>query len=180
MVIENRDLAAGTRLVAKYKGEQWTIEVLPGEPKTYGFVGKRPDGAAQVFKSPSAAGSAVMGGTACNGWRFWSLEGGEASPTPVRTATAKTSKAASAKTPRAGRKARETKTVIFEKYKDQGGLKDGEVRYVCHACVAHFIATPSEFPGGVVEACPEGHRNDDPELTSAAPAEDVAADKAEL
>src|SRR3546814_1952134 len=33
-----------------------------------------------IYKSPSAAGSAVMGGTACNGWRFWSLEGEEAAP----------------------------------------------------------------------------------------------------
>src|SRR5688572_15745816 len=75
MVIENRDLAVGTKLIAKYKGEQWKVEVLPGEPRTYGFVGKRPKDAAQVYKSPSSAGSAVMGGTACNGWRFWSVEG---------------------------------------------------------------------------------------------------------
>ena len=29
------------------------------------------------FASLSAAGSAVMGGVACNGWRFWSVEGAE-------------------------------------------------------------------------------------------------------
>jgi hypothetical protein len=82
MVIENRDLAVGTKLVAKYKGEQWKIEVLPGAPRTYGFVGKRPKDAAQVYKTPSAAGSAVMGGTACNGWRFWSVEGATGSRQP--------------------------------------------------------------------------------------------------
>jgi hypothetical protein len=78
-------VVAGTKLVAKYKGEHWMIEVLPGEPKTYGFVGKRPSEAAQVYKSPSSAGSAVMGGTACNGWRFWSLDGGAAQTEPART-----------------------------------------------------------------------------------------------
>ena len=83
MAIDNRNLAAGTRLVAKYKGEQWTLEVLPGEPPTYGFVGKRPEDAKQVYKSPSSAGSAVMGGTACNGWRFWSLEDGETAKASV-------------------------------------------------------------------------------------------------
>ena len=34
MVIENRDLAVGTNLVAMYKGEQWKIEVLSGELRT--------------------------------------------------------------------------------------------------------------------------------------------------
>src|SRR3990170_1063361 len=64
-------LAPGTRLVARYKGADYEVEVVAGEEgKTrYRFA----DG--QEFKSPSAAGSAVMGGVACNGWRFWSLEG---------------------------------------------------------------------------------------------------------
>ena len=39
------------------------------------------------FASPSAAGKAVMGGTACNGWRFWSVAGAEpaAGATPPTT-----------------------------------------------------------------------------------------------
>ncbi len=62
-------LEPGTRLVARYKGAEHQAEVVAGE-----------DGKVRVqladgreFKSPSAAGSAVMGGTACNGWRFWSV-----------------------------------------------------------------------------------------------------------
>ena len=63
-------LAVGTRLVARYKGADYEVEVVAGEEgkARYRFA----DG--QEFKSPSAAGSAVMGGVACNGWRFWSLE----------------------------------------------------------------------------------------------------------
>src|SRR5688572_18196332 len=95
MVIENRNLAVGTKLIAKYKGEQRKIEVLPGEPGTDGFVGKRPKDAAQVYKSPSSAGSAVMGGTACNGWRFWSVEG--ATEVKATASTKATTKKASTK-----------------------------------------------------------------------------------
>lgn len=65
-------LAVGTRLVARYKSTEHVAEVVV----TDGGVRYRlADG--RVFKSPSAAGSAVMGGIACNGWRFWSLEAAE-------------------------------------------------------------------------------------------------------
>jgi hypothetical protein len=56
-------LAAGTALVARYRGAEHRAQVVAEEE---GKVGSRlADG--RVFKSPSAAGSAVMGGTACNG-----------------------------------------------------------------------------------------------------------------
>ena len=75
MAIQDRSLAVGTRLVAKYKGTEHTVEVAAGKE------GKRryrlTDG--REFASPSAAGKAVIGGTACNGWRFWSVAG--AAPT---------------------------------------------------------------------------------------------------
>jgi len=43
------------------------------------------------FKSPSAAGAAIMGeGRTCNGWAFWSVQGGEStSEGEAATATAK-------------------------------------------------------------------------------------------
>jgi hypothetical protein len=72
MPIEDRNLEAGTRLVAKYKGQTHSAEVVETEE---GLRYRLEDG--REFKSPSAAGSAVMGGVACNGWRFWSLEGQE-------------------------------------------------------------------------------------------------------
>ena len=68
MATENRNLAVGARLVARYKGETYTAEVVNSDG---GGRYRLADG--REFKSPSAAGSAVMGGMACNGWRFWSL-----------------------------------------------------------------------------------------------------------
>ena len=73
-------LAGGTRLTARYKGVEHVAEVVMDERKTRYRLA---DG--QEFKSPSAAGSAVMGGVACNGWRWWSIadpEREEDSPVP--------------------------------------------------------------------------------------------------
>lgn len=72
MAIENRDLPAGTRLMATYKEEAFTCTVEEDDGKRIFAIedGRR-------FASPSAAGSAIMGGVACNGWRFWSLKGNE-------------------------------------------------------------------------------------------------------
>ena len=58
------------KLVARYKKQDYTAEVFEtGE----GLRIRLADG--REFKSVSAAGSHVMGGTACNGWRFWTVEG---------------------------------------------------------------------------------------------------------
>ncbi len=94
MAIENRDLPAGTRLVATYKKQAFACTVEEGEDGKLAFVvdGKR-------YSSPSSAGSAVMGGSACNGWRFWSVEGmAPATATkPVRAPTKANSGQKSAK-----------------------------------------------------------------------------------
>ena len=79
MAIENRDLPAGTRLVATYKKQAivCTVEAEDGKLAYVLEDGKR-------YKSPSSAGSAVMGGSACNGWRFWCIEGAtDGADTPV-------------------------------------------------------------------------------------------------
>jgi hypothetical protein len=70
MAIENRNLPVGTRLVATYKKVQHVCTIEQREDGKVEYVLE--DG--QRFKSPSAAGSAVINGMACNGWRFWSLE----------------------------------------------------------------------------------------------------------
>ena len=70
MAIENRELAPGTKLVARYKGQVYTAEVVQTDE---GVRYRLEDG--KDYKSPSSAGSAVMGGNATNGWRFWSLQG---------------------------------------------------------------------------------------------------------
>ena len=76
MPIENRDLAAGTRLVARYKKQDRTCEVVETPD---GLRYRLDDGT--EHKSPSSAGKAAMDGVACNGWRFWSIAGTE---TPKR------------------------------------------------------------------------------------------------
>ena len=73
MALENRTLEAGTRLVGRYKKQDHFAEVVAAEDG--GVRYRLGDGS--EFKSLSAAGSAVMDGVACNGWRFWSLVKGD-------------------------------------------------------------------------------------------------------
>ncbi len=61
-------IAPGTRLTAKYKGAEYGATFVAAED---GDRFRLDDG--QEFNSLSAAGAAVMGGIACNGWRFWSI-----------------------------------------------------------------------------------------------------------
>lgn len=77
-------LAVGTKLVATYKKEKHTATVEQGEDGKIRF--RLADG--REFRSPSAAGSAVMSGQACNGWRFWSIQSGEADQTEAHTVSA--------------------------------------------------------------------------------------------
>ena len=69
MAIKDRNLSVGTKLTATYKKQRYTALVVEGEEGKLRY--RLEDG--REFKSPSAAGSAVMGGNACNGWNFWSL-----------------------------------------------------------------------------------------------------------
>jgi hypothetical protein len=167
MAIENRNLPVGTRLVADYKKTRYVCVVEAGEEEGQTLFaledGKR-------FKSPSAAGSAVMGGTACNGWRFWSVEGEETKATakPV-TATKAAGKKAS--TPKA-RKPKARKLIYV--MPDQTGATEGMTRWWCSACMDAFEVFAGEKP----TQCPEGHRIDDAELT--APAGVTAEAEAEV
>lgn len=85
MAITNRNLEPGTRLEAKYKGIARFCTVL--EDGTYKLDGDQDLG--KTYKSPSAAGSAIMGGVACNGWRFWSIAGEATTATAANTAETK-------------------------------------------------------------------------------------------
>lgn len=69
MAIEDRDLSVGTVLLGRTRGEVHKCTVIQLEDGKIGF--QLEDGT--IFKSPSSAGSAVMNGVSCNGWRFWSL-----------------------------------------------------------------------------------------------------------
>src|SRR5690349_3831973 len=78
MAITDRNLPVGTKLWAKYKGAVHTAEVVESD----GAIRYRlSDG--REFKSPSAAGAAIMGeGRTCNGWAFWSV--GEPAEKPAK------------------------------------------------------------------------------------------------
>ena len=158
MAIANRDLPVGTRLVADYKKTRYVCVVEAGEEGQTLFALE--DG--RKFKSPSAAGSAVMGGTACNGWRFWAIEGEE----PKTAATPKTSEAKpatkTASKPRTRKAPKATKLIY--RMDDQSGATEGMTRWWCSACMDAFEVFGAEKP----TQCPEGHRIDDAELTAPA------------
>jgi hypothetical protein len=144
MPIENRDLAAGTQLVARYKKQEYTATVVEGEEG--GLRYRLEDG--REFKSPSAAGSAVMGGVACNGWRCWSVAGeGKASAPKAERKPAKDA----------------NKKGLFERLPDQEGQPEGMARYFCSACMDGFLAPVDQEP----TECPKGHRPDGSPIESA-------------
>jgi hypothetical protein len=84
MAIQDRNLAIGTQLYARYKGATHTAEVIEKEGKpTYRVADGR------EFKSPSAAGTAITG-LACNGWAFWTVGDGP-EPKPAKGPKAESS-----------------------------------------------------------------------------------------
>ena len=127
MPIENRSLPAGTRLLARYKGQQHSAEVAQTED---GVRYRLEDG--REFTSLSAAGSALMAGKACNGWRFWSLAGEETAKQPGKTS----------------KRRKDGGSGLFSR------LEDG--RFFCSACQDAFSAPEGIEP----ERCPQGHRED--------------------
>ena len=151
MPIENRNLSVGTRLVAKYKKEQHVCTVIAA-PEGEGVLFELAGG--KTFKSPSAAASAVMGGNAANGWRFWSVEG----DAPV-TDTLLAGAAKPEKPKRTGGRRKTSK--LFRRLPDTG-LEEGQHRIWCSACQDGFVSD-TETP----EVCPNGHRADDPDLNAA-------------
>ena len=92
-----------------------------------------------------------MGGAACNGWRFWSVEG-EALAAAERKQRPEPKPKAKGK---GGFK-------LFKRIPGTG-LEEGQYRIWCQACQKSFITSEAE-----PQACPEGHRPDDLELTGAA------------
>ena len=60
-------IKAGQTLVAKYRRESYTCEVVEQDERLYFVLPGR-----EVLKGPSAAGKTVTG-TATNGYRFWSI-----------------------------------------------------------------------------------------------------------
>ena len=156
MPIENRNLSVGARLVASYKKQAYVCRV---EQEGEGIAFVLEDG--RRFKSTSAAGSAVMGGKAVNGWRFWSLESEAASG----------QRDAPAQGENDGRRKGRRGTKMFYRLPNQQGVAAGMVRYWCNGCQKSFIAEAGPEP----EACPDGHLNPSPEPTSPVAGEEPGA-----
>jgi hypothetical protein len=132
MAIEDRSPQVGTRLVARYKGETHTAEVVSSDQ---GVRYRLADG--REFKSPSAAGSAVMGGIACNGWKFWALESDVPGPLAESDGPGK---------------ARGKRLIV--RVPNQKGVPEGQVRWFCTICGKGFLAEAGTSP----DVCPEGHQ----------------------
>jgi hypothetical protein len=175
MAIENRNLAVGTRLVASYKKQTYVCIVEAaeeGESVLYALE----DG--KKFKSPSAAASAVMNGQAANGWRFWSVEGEATTPASASKAArgrTKADKAGTTATPERKRARKQKAYRIIRPTDNQEDVPEGQVRYWCDACMASFLGFADAEPS----QCPNGHRIDDPELTSGTGLPEDAATEAE-
>jgi len=129
MSIEDRNLQVGTRLVARYKKEEYSATVVEGEEG--GLRYRLDDG--REFKSLSSAGSAVMDGVACNGWRFWSVAGSEEAEPKQRG--------------RGGEKANPGANLT--------PLEDG--RWFCSTCQEAFPVQAGFEP----EECPKGHKQEE-------------------
>ena len=126
MPLENRNLEPGIVLVARYKKQDRTCEIVQTDD---GLRYRLDDGT--EHRSPSSAGKAAMGGVACNGWRFWSLQGTEK---PKREPKAKAEKPA-AKTKAAPKKGAKAKAA--KKPKAQRAAAKGD-SYGCGACGESF------------------------------------------
>ena len=154
MAIEDRNLTVGTRLVANYRKQAHACMVeRADEGEAILFVledGKR-------YRSPSSAASAVMGGKAVNGWRFWSVQDAEPK---VREGGEKPET-----------QSKKSKRLVY-RVPNQKGIAEGQSRWFCRACMKGFVIEG----GGQPEVCPEGHRGDNPERTAAVgPAEEPSA-----
>jgi hypothetical protein len=153
MAVENRNLEAGTRLVANYKKQRYVCSVEAAEGGE-GVAFVLEDGSRH--KSPSAAAMKVMGGKAVNGWRFWRIESGDEAVASADIDELLKNASKPTKEP----KVRKPKKLIYRS-PNQQRVAEGKTRWFCCACMKAFVKDGNDEP----EVCPDGHRIDDPELT---------------
>src|SRR5687768_15441364 len=115
MAIENPKMNAGETLVATYKKNEHRVLVVGDEETGFGY--ELDNGT--IYKSLSSAGSAVMGGTACNGWRFWTRESEKAAKAEAGSETATKPK----------RSAKSKVVSVVRKMKVQTGTPEGQAKY---------------------------------------------------
>ena len=148
-MIEDRNLAVGTKLAATYKKGRYECEVVQTDD---GVRYRLADG--RDLKTPSAAGQAITGG-ACNGWRFWSVAESLAPPaTPEATSKApRQPRERKRKTEASGGDTTERHVAVIGRLESQENVPDGHVRYWCKACADSFDVAADVTP----LACPTGH-----------------------
>jgi hypothetical protein len=176
MAIENRNLAVGTKLVARYRKQEYHAEVVEGEDGKLRY--RLSDG--REFKSPSAAGTTITN-KACNGWAFWSVEGAveeeveaypwadvpdeepgeqEGQDSPGQPAEGSQAEPEQEQQPAGEAQQQEQpaeeKPTKFRRVPNQRGVPPGQVRYYCDECKMSFFAAVDDEP----TTCPEGHRPD--------------------
>jgi len=141
-------------LTATYKQQAATCEVVETPEGTrYRLADGR------EFTSPSAAGSAVMGGVSCNGWRFWSLESaGTRGSDAVEAPKAR---------PQPARRRKPRVSGQISRIANQNSVPEGYVRWFCSACQKGFLMEGE----GVPDSCPEGHPREPHDDDGWAPAE---------
>ncbi|MDP9236373.1 MAG: hypothetical protein M3P30_03075 [Chloroflexota bacterium] len=135
MPLENRNLEPGTVLSARYKKKERTCEVVQTDD---GLRYKLDDGS--EHKSPSSAGKATMGGVACNGWRFWSIQGTGPAPRANKPKAAKEPKTKAPAKAKKGAKAKSKKAKGAAKPKGKAmrARATDVPSYGCGACGATF------------------------------------------
>ena len=157
MALDNRNLAAGTKLVATYKKAQHGCEVIATDN---GIAFQLADG--KTYMSPSSAGKAITGRVSCDGWKFWSLADGEM-PT---AADAPATPERKAKAPKPSVVA--TKMVkLIKKLPNQKGVEEGSTRFFCSGFMKAFVTQSTLMP----ETCPEGHPREAADDFGSVPAE---------
>ena len=129
---QRKAIAAGQTLTAKYKGTQYAVEVVEGEGGK--LLYRLGDG--REFKSPSSAGSAVMGGSACNGWVFWRVDD--------RTAGAATKPAKATVKPAAKKPAKTTAKVERQRCDTCGKSFVSAKQLEHHRANAERLCTPTK------------------------------------
>ena len=144
MAIEIRNLEPVTKLIAKYKKEEYRAEVIAGEEGKVKY--RLADG--REFKSPSAAGTAITS-KACNGWAFWSVDLGDTPGEPE----IQDSQVEDSPEPEV---VEQPSSAAFRRVPNQRGVGEGEIRLYCGACQKSFTAPADQQP----ESCPEGHGPD--------------------
>ncbi len=170
-MIEDRNLTVGTRLVATFHKKKHFCEVVQASDG----LGYQLNSTGVIYKSLSSAGSAVMDGVACNGWRFWSIATEENSkevtvaPVPDGAAPATAKRVRKAPVVASSTENIETtledagaatstakvkRTKVIRKVANQSGAPEGQTRFFCVACANSFDAPTT---GTTPEYCPKGH-----------------------